>query len=117
MTSRLEEENVALRRKLHRTANESEADVHTLILRNSRLQEEVELMGQKVYQTAAAASVKEYHSTKVQRNLTDELAFLTRQNESLKLEVTAKSAELESTLRQLATVQGRYDQEIALLTT
>ena len=76
----LEEENAALRRKLHRTAVDSEVEVQTLILRNSRLQDEVELIGQKAYQTAVTANVREYHSTKVQRNLTEELAFLSRQN-------------------------------------
>ena len=52
----------------------------------------------------------------MQRNLTEELAFLSRQNESLKLELTAKNAELESTLRQLATIQSKYDHEIGMLT-
>lgn len=66
--------------------------MHTLILRNSRLQEEVDLLGQKAYQTAVTANVREFHSNKVQRSLAEELAFLSRQNESLKLELTAKSA-------------------------
>jgi hypothetical protein len=34
----------------------------------------------------------------------------------LKLELTAKNAELESTIRQLTTIQSKYDQEIGLLT-
>jgi hypothetical protein len=67
----LEEENIALRRKLHRTANDSEADVQTLILRNSRLQEEMDLLGHKAYQTTVSANARDYHSTKIQKNLAE----------------------------------------------
>lgn len=72
----LEEENAALRRKLHRTANDSEVEVQTPILRNSRLQDEVELIGQKAYQTAVTANVREYHLRKCNATFTEELAFL-----------------------------------------
>lgn len=66
--------------KLHHTANVNEADIHSLALRNSRLENELEQLNLRHQQINIAATTKEYHSTKIQRSLTEEIAFLTRQN-------------------------------------